>query len=216
MTSVTVNRLHETFVTWKLIFSSTLLCNFGRCGLFTFFSLGPSPLYPLWLPPTSQALQCSSVVLPCVCPLHRSPLGATASLYFNFQRITNNNAFQCSCAKFLLSPLTPSLPLVARTKPWTPKCNLWTFQAGFHELNDGLLIKIFQHCLRVDPSHCTRVKNLFIYFQMTAAVNLWCFLIWHQCGMLKKTTFHGHGMQPWCSGWDHRGFLDSDSLHAHE
>lgn len=32
----------------------------------------------------------------------------------------------------------------------------------------------------------------------------------------KNAAFHGCGMQPWCGGCDHRGFLDSDSLHAHE
>lgn len=134
ITSVTINRVQETLLTWKLIFSSTLLCNFGRCGLFTFHSLGPNPLYPLRLPPASQALQCPGVALPCVCPLHHPPLGASASPYFNFQRIINDNAFpQLLCKVPSLPSLYQCLPTapyptahppVAQTKPWTPKCNL--------------------------------------------------------------------------------------------
>lgn len=125
-------------------FPHTLLCRFGRCGLFTFLSLGPNSASPLPPPAASQALQRGTAYCMCVHCIHLpwEPLPLPISIS---KGLPPTMHFLNSCAKFLLSPPPLRFLLVAQTKPRSPKCNLGTFRAGFHELNESSLIKIFQH-----------------------------------------------------------------------
>lgn len=113
-----VNRLHKTLVAHFL----QLHCNVGRCGLFTHLSYGPYPLYPPWLPPTSQALQCSGVALPCVCPPASLSLTSRSLSLLQFPKDYRQQCISWTVVQSSSAPLLHQLfPWLHKQSPLNPK-----------------------------------------------------------------------------------------------